>query len=98
VDQTNALAVDHPDGLGSVRALTDATGKVIETDQTDEFGKPVTSTRSGAQRLRYNGEEQDEYELINLRARACNPVLKRFMGRDPFPDFRSLPQTLHRER
>src|SRR5213078_2065165 len=34
------ITVYHTDGLGSVRALTDSTGAVVQTYQTDEFGIP----------------------------------------------------------
>ena len=39
--------VYHTDGLGSVRALSDATGTVVQTKQTDEFGV-VTQTQGTA--------------------------------------------------
>jgi len=35
---TAAVQVYHTDGLGSVRAITDSTGSVTQTYQTDEFG------------------------------------------------------------
>src|SRR5207247_133003 len=37
---TGALSVPHADALGSVRALTDATGALIQRDDTDPFGVP----------------------------------------------------------
>ena len=43
VDSAGALTVYHADGLGSVRALTDTTGQVVQTYQTDEFGVPVAA-------------------------------------------------------
>jgi YD repeat-containing protein len=38
-----AIAAYHTDGLGSVRAITDGTGSVVQTYQTDEFGIPTLS-------------------------------------------------------
>jgi YD repeat-containing protein len=38
---TAAVQVYHADGLGSVRAITDSAGSVVQTYRTDEFGIPV---------------------------------------------------------
>ncbi len=41
MDISNTVQTLHTDGLGSVRAITDSTGKVIQTFQSDEFGIPA---------------------------------------------------------
>ena len=45
VDTSGNPLVYHTDGLGSVRALTDASGNVVQTYQYDEYGNVVS--RSG---------------------------------------------------
>ena len=61
----------HTDGLGSVRAITDATGSVVQTYQTDEFGVPLAAGTRGTktQPFGYTGERRDaETGFLYLRA------------------------------
>ena len=44
VDSSGNPLVYHTDGLGSVRALTDASGSVVQTYQYDEYGNVVSSS------------------------------------------------------
>ncbi len=46
VDGSNNVEVFHTDGLGSVRAITDAGGVLVQTYATDEFGMPTLSEGS----------------------------------------------------
>jgi hypothetical protein len=46
---TGYVQVSHADGPGSVRALTDGTGSLLTTYQTDEFGKSVFNQGSSTQ-------------------------------------------------
>ena len=62
--------VYHADGLGSVRALTDAAGVLTKSYETDEFGIPGASAGTGDQPFGYTGEMRDaETGFLNLRAR-----------------------------
>lgn len=69
------------DHLGSTRALTDASGGVVETEQYDSFGGGAGSqlTRYG-----YTGRERDEMTgLYYYRARWYDPETGRFISEDP---------------
>lgn len=46
VDGPGNVQVYHTDGLGSVRMITNATGKVVATYQTDAFGVPTQTQGS----------------------------------------------------
>ncbi len=59
VDGSGNVQVYHPDGLGSVRAITDASASVVETYQTDEFGVSAQSQGSVSQPFHYTGEQRD---------------------------------------
>jgi len=84
VDKTTDLILAyHTDGLGSVRAITDAAVNIIETYQTEEFGVPTATAGSITQSFQYTGEERDaETELLYLRARSYDPIVGRFLQRD----------------
>lgn len=85
VDKSSgAVHVYHADGLGSVRALTDNSGNVVQTYQTDEFGVPTESQGTMTQPFGYTGQPVDpESGLVYLRTRAYDPAAGRFMQRDP---------------
>ena len=83
-----------PDGLGSIRHLTNPQGQVTVSYRFDPFGVPLGT--SGGQPYGYAGEQWDAATgLIYLRARWYNPALGRFLTRDPFPGLATLPQTQH---
>ncbi|MEK7214193.1 MAG: RHS repeat-associated core domain-containing protein, partial [Chloroflexota bacterium] len=93
----SAVLVYHTDGLGSVRATTDATGAVTNTYKTDEFGVPVDTQGTSSQAYRYTGEPRDaESGLVYLRARMYDPSIGRFMGRDRVAGSVSRPSSLNR--
>jgi RHS repeat-associated protein len=80
------VTVYHTDGLGSVRALTDNTGSVVQTYQTDEFGVPLASGTQGSnsQPFAFTGEERDpEDGFVNLHARLYDPLTGRLIQADP---------------
>lgn len=69
------------DHLGSTRALTDATGNLIEQQQYDSFGNSSGSTRT---RYGYTGRERDpDTGLYYYRARFYDPQVGRFISEDP---------------
>jgi YD repeat-containing protein len=65
----STLEIYHTDRLGSVRALTDASGVVTATYRTDEFGVPTASAGSSSQPFGFTGEPRDGTGLTFLRAR-----------------------------
>jgi RHS repeat-associated protein len=91
-----SLEVYHTDRLGSVRALTDASGAVSATYRTDEWGVPISSTGSSGQPLRFTGEPRDATGLTYLRTRYYDPDLGRFLTRDTWPGVPGAAQTQNR--
>ncbi len=83
----------HADGLGSIAALTDSTGSVIERTTYDAFGTPqlawptpssLTQLSTVGNRFFFTGREYDaETGLIFLRTRYYSAFLGRFLQRDP---------------
>jgi len=71
------------DGLGSVVALTDEAGRLVERYGYDAYG--VTATRSSVgNRFGYTAREFDsETGLYNYRARYYDPQHGTFVSRDP---------------
>lgn len=86
----------HADGLGSVRALTDAGGQVVQIYRSDEFGVPAQEAGTQSQRFQWAGEERDENGFVFLRARHFLPDLGRFLQRDPLAGSLAGPQSLNR--
>jgi RHS repeat-associated protein len=99
VSQTNGTGVQTyllSDGLGSTRALTDASGSVTATYDYDAFGALRASTGTGATEYRFTGQQEDTalgYQY--LRARYYDPTTGRFISKDPFPGLAAAPATLH---
>ncbi len=82
----------HYDGLGSVIALSDDTGNIVEKYSYDVFGKPTiydannsgVSVSSVANPFMFTGREYDaETGNYYYRARYYHPLLGRFMSADP---------------
>ena len=83
VDSGGNVQVYHADGLGSVRAITDASGVVNQTLQTDAYGVVTQSQGSVIQPFGFTGQQVDPSGLVYLRARFYDPTSGRFMSRDP---------------
>jgi RHS repeat-associated protein len=83
VNGTETRYYYHFDGLGSVVALTDNTGTVVEQYRYDVFGQPnITSTIGN--RFMFTGREYDiETENYYYRARYYSPSIGRFLQTDP---------------
>jgi RHS repeat-associated protein len=93
---TSTPELVHADRLGSVRALTDASGTVTATYRTDAYGVPTTTTGSSGQPFGFTGEPVDPTGLVNLRARMYDPTTGRFTSRDSWPGSVTLPTSLDR--
>jgi len=83
------------DGLGSVVTLADSDGQVTQTSDYEVFGasyvRGSTETAFG-----FTGEQHDqETGLLYLRARYYDPILGRFISRDPYPGHIRIPQSQH---
>lgn len=84
----------HGDQLGSIDAVTDSAGKVVEKTKRDPYGIkvinfnqpiiPGISAGTNKVRLGFTGHEQDdELGLVNMRGRVYDPRLGRFLTGDP---------------
>jgi RHS repeat-associated protein len=81
---TNTIYYYHADQLGSIRALTDAAGAVVNTATYDPYGVPLSSTGSVSNPFGYAGEYRDGASgLIYLRARYYDPATQQFLTVDP---------------
>ncbi len=75
----------HKDGLGSVTAITDSKGNVVQTYDYDSFGNIVAQkSTTFVQPYTYTGREWDrEAGLYYLRNRYYDPMEGRFISKDP---------------
>lgn len=73
----------HQDGLGSIIAITDASGNKVQSYDYDSFGNP-TATTIFRNSYQLTGREWDwEIGLLFLRNRYYDPVLGKFISKDP---------------
>ncbi|MDD4591751.1 MAG: DUF6531 domain-containing protein [Parabacteroides sp.] len=75
----------HADGLGSITALTDASGNVTQRYEYDSFGnQTVTINGNITQSFTYTAREYDvETSLYFYRARYYDSKVGRFVTKDP---------------
>jgi RHS repeat-associated protein len=85
----------HYDGLGSVIALTDASGVPKAGYAYDPWGNPLINVSDSVgtkNKFRFTGEALDPgTQLYYLRARYYDPAVGRFLGRDPLPGNAAFP-------
>lgn len=89
IDEPLALEVDdtpyyyHADGLGSIVAITDGAGRVVQRYEYDSFGM-VSAETEFENSYTYTGREWDkETGLYYYRARYYDPMEGRFISKDP---------------
>jgi RHS repeat-associated protein len=92
--QTSSLRYFHHDQLGSIAAISDEAGKVIERLAYDPWGKrrnttgPSDTTDSliglSTDRGFTEHEHLDEMGIIHMNGRLYDPLIGRFMSADPF--------------
>ncbi|MGP4687089.1 RHS repeat-associated core domain-containing protein [Agrobacterium pusense] len=74
----------HTDHLGSVRAVTDDAGSVVNEYSYDSYGQPERTVETVPQPFRFTGREYDqETGLSHYRSRAYDPSTGRFLQEDP---------------
>lgn len=84
IDAAGNALFYHQDQLGSTRAMTDASGKVIVTYRYDPHGNSVASSTAIANPFRFAGQFSDPKSgLMYMRARWYDPTTGRFITRDP---------------
>ena len=89
-DITEYYQTDH---LGSTKLTTSENGETVTEMQYRPFGVQVNTTE---ERYTFNGKELDESGLYYFGARYYDPVIGRFISRDPLTGERNSPQTLNR--
>ena len=92
LERAGTFTYYHADGLGSIVALTDGSGAVLERYQYDAFSQTQITDPAGAvrassivtNRFAFTARELDaETGLYHYRARSYSPSLGRFLQRDP---------------
>ena len=96
VEQKGKTYYYHADGLGSIVALTNGKGGIIQTYDYDSFGNPKKHGSKVKQPFTYTAREWDrETKLYYYRARYYDAKVGRFISKDPFPGYLDNPQTLN---
>ena len=88
----------HADALGSVIALTDAAGTAVQSYAYDSLGRLLASGEAFRNPYGFTGRELDpESGLYHYRARYYDPVIGRFLTRDPLglPEHLLIGKTLY---
>ena len=88
----------HTDALGSVVAITDASGTLVKRYAYDAWGDTLVDdgVLPYDNRLRFVGREFDaESGLYHVRARAYDPASGRFLQKDPLQGVLRVPQSLN---
>jgi uncharacterized protein RhaS with RHS repeats len=83
VDTTSgAVTTYHADGLGSVRALTDRTGTVVQTYGSNAWGVPVAAQTTGSvsQPMQFTREPRNPTGLVYVCV--CQPGVAHFDARE----------------
>jgi RHS repeat-associated protein len=96
IDAAGNPHYQHTDLLGSVVAITDASGAVEQAYDYDIFGVMRAASGTSGNRYTFTGEENDTSGLVYLRGRFYDPATGRFLSRDPFPAKAADTQTINR--
>ena len=97
IEKKGKIYYYHADGLGSITALTDGKGKVVQRYEYDSFGKLKHHGHKVKQPYTYTAREYDrETGLYYYRARYYDAKIGRFLQKDPLRGFLRNPQTLNR--
>jgi len=86
ITNANGTFYYHRDHQGSIVALTDSSGQVVESFTYDNhYGSIVDHTKTVETNnpYAYTGRELDTSDLYYYRARYYDPSLQRFLGEDP---------------
>jgi len=84
VEHSSAAYYYHFDGLGSVVALTNSSGSVVNLYEYSVYGEVSASDPNHPNRFLFTGREFDaDTGLYYYRARYYNPYIGRFLQTDP---------------
>ncbi len=82
---TTGTVYYHQDGLGSILAITDQTGTILNKYEYDVYGTPEAIQETIENCILFTGEMYDDGSgLYYLRARYYNPSTGRFMTPDTY--------------
>jgi RHS repeat-associated protein len=76
----------HYDGIGNTIAMTDASGTMVNKYAYDEFGNLLNSVEAVSNSFLYVGQYgvmDEDNGLLYMRARYYDPVVGRFISKDP---------------
>jgi RHS repeat-associated protein len=102
---TNEFVYTHLDHLGSIEALTDETGLLVEEYSYDAWGLrrdpntwiPYDETQTLQTDRGFTGHEHlDLFALVNMNERVYDPVIGYFLSPDPFSQFPGYTQGFNR--
>ncbi|HNT76362.1 MAG TPA: invasin domain 3-containing protein [Anaerolineae bacterium] len=97
VQDSGNWAYHQPDALGSVRQLSDEAGDVLLARAYAPFGEVMAQVGELSGSFGFAGEQEDVAARLQfLRARYYDPLTGRFITRDPYPAYATVPSTLHR--
>jgi RHS repeat-associated protein len=84
MENGNVAYYYHADGLGSIVALSNASGRVAQAYEYDAFGRLHDRMNAVKQPYTFTGREWDrETGLYYYRARYYDPEIGRFTSKDP---------------
>lgn len=88
----------HIDGLGSMVALTDETGQVVDEADYDAYGNLLTAnTDFNLNHYTFTGEEwDDETGLVHFYARYYDPAVGIWISQDSYRGDPNSPASMHR--
>ena len=82
------------DGQGNIRFVTDEVGNKVRSTEYDPFGNWRAAKGQSNIHMLYQGQQQDpESSLYYLRARYYDPLIGRFISRDPVKGSLASPQS-----
>ncbi len=96
-DRSGSTSYYHYDGLGSTRALSDASEATTDSYTYEAFGSLVRASGTTPNSYLFAGEQfNPNVGFYYLRARYMNPETGRFQTLDPFAGYAHMPLTLHK--
>ena len=91
-DKSQYYLYDRPGR--NVTSTEDRLGKTRNRYKYGSFGEEVSSTEAHSNDFKYAGEQaESDTGLIYLRARYYDPEIGRFISRDPFSGYMSVPES-----